>query len=66
VLQGETVIETLDDIIEELANRIGIYGAHGLGCEAGSTCRMCWTSGLRSRINAAVEIERKLKLADLF
>ena len=52
-------IETLEDIIEELANELSIYGAHSehsADCE----CRVCFTSQLRRRIDDAVEIERKL------
>lgn len=44
------MIEQLDDIIESLANAIGVFG------EARST----WTSRLRQRILAAVEAEAKL------
>jgi hypothetical protein len=54
------MIETLDDIIEDLANKLGIYGAHGRQCEDGSApriCRGCWTYNLKSRIRNAVEVE---------
>lgn len=55
------MIATLDDVIEQLADEIGIYGAHAeefpdSQCE----CRVCWTMHLRGRIVAAVDIERKL------
>jgi hypothetical protein len=53
------MIEQLSDIVEELANKVGVYGAaehHGDECG----CRVCWTSGLRSRILDAVRIERQL------
>ncbi len=64
-------IETIDDIIEEIADRRGIYGAHGdesdddtpsrtVTCTATKPCRVCWTCGLHDRIVAAVEIERQL------
>jgi hypothetical protein len=59
------MIETLDDIIEEIADRKGVYGAcphHDDGdCAADKPgCRCCWTANLRARIDAAVEVERKL------
>ena len=56
------MIETLDDIIEELADQVGVYGAgpenddHPEKCE----CRICFTVGLRDRIERAVEVEAKL------
>lgn len=60
-------IELLDDIIEELADRKGIYGSHGdelvdgdVTCTQKAPCRMCFTCGLRDRIIAAVEVERRL------
>ncbi len=62
-------IETLDDIIEEIADVRGIYGAHGdeleepphhVTCTATKPCRVCWTSGLRDRIVLALDNERKL------
>ena len=56
-------IETLDDIIEQLADRVGIYSAHNdnddEACEK-NPCRVCWTSNLRDHLMAAFEIERKL------
>ena len=61
------MIETLDDIIEEIANGMGVYGAHmdlpdgWDGCRPPNhSCRSCWTSYLRDRIERAMEIERKL------
>ncbi len=62
------MIETLDDIVEHLANRIGIYGAHAerpADCipdlsRSEKTCRSCWASDMKERILYAVEIERKL------
>jgi hypothetical protein len=55
-------IETLDDILTEIADRIGVYGAHGEPEDepCNPVCRMCFESDLRSRILAAIEIERKL------
>ena len=56
------MIETLDDIVEDLANKLGVYGAHNADCvgHTGKQCRVCWVTELRGRINRAVEIERKL------
>ncbi len=57
------MIETFEDIIEELANRSGIYGAHPEGKEESRSpchCRVCWTARLSNRIRQALEIERKL------
>ncbi len=54
------MIETIEDVIEDLANMYGFYGAHDdVECEK-RPCRCCWVSRLRARIEAAVEIERKL------
>jgi hypothetical protein len=53
-------IETLDDIITEMADRIGVYGA----CEGASEssgmyhCRICFEMGLRDRIKAPMRVER--------
>lgn len=60
-------IETLDDVIEYLADQAGVYGAHDDDDEPdpkGKPCRSCWTSVVRLRIEAAVEIERKLARQD--
>ena len=57
------MIETIDDIIEEMADAIGRWGAHfddhpeGSACE----CRMCFTVGLKQRILDAVEIENAIE-----
>lgn len=67
-------IETLDDITEQLADLLGVYGSHGdelddenptnaVTCTPKKPCRVCWTSDLRDRILAAVEVERKLNPA---
>ena len=50
-------IETLDDIIEALADKLYIYGAHDDSCTDKRPCRVCWTSDLRDHIEAAIEIE---------
>ena len=57
-------IETLDDIVEGLADAIGVYGSHTQYCAEDQTCRCCWTAELKSRIKAAVEVERKLEAED--
>lgn len=56
------MIETLEDIVEQLADQMGVYGAHREDeCAAPHyCCRPCWTAHLRSRIEQAVEVERKL------
>jgi hypothetical protein len=69
-------IETLDDVIEEILDVAGIYGAHTFepgeegaegdthpGCEASlkKMCRVCASSALNERIRAAIEVERKLR-----
>ena len=55
------MIATLDDVIEQLADEIGVYGAHTETHPEGShNCRICWTSDLRERIIDAVEVEQKL------
>lgn len=53
-------IETLDDLIEELADRVGVYGAHGEEDTPDADmyhCRVCFQMGLRARIEAAAKIE---------
>ncbi len=58
------MIATLDDILENLADQLGIYGAHtqerqerfGDDCQ----CRVCWTSATRARILSAIDVEHKL------
>lgn len=55
-------IETLDDIVEELADKFGIYGAgpedyHTKDCK----CRNCFCTWLKERIKKAAEVERLLK-----
>ena len=57
-------IETLDDIIEDLADKLGIYGAcrecvEESYCEE-NRCRVCFTSGLKSRLTMALDIETKI------
>lgn len=59
-------IETLDDIIEELADRLDAYGScHGdsvNGCESENChCRCGWVSELTRRLTDAFEIEQRLR-----
>lgn len=57
-------IETLDDIIEQLADEIGVYGAHDEDDEDAchiKPCRMCWTSSLHDHLIAAFKIEEQLR-----
>lgn len=52
------MIETLDDILDELADMAGVYGAHS---ETESRhCRSCWVSEYYGRIKDAVNVEIKL------
>lgn len=70
-------IETLSDIIQELADKIGIYNSHGEGEKVWISakvlgayhCRTCFETAIRQRIEAACKIEsimRRVKvLADV-
>jgi len=57
-------IETFDDIIEELMDKLGIYGAHPEDSpddfRKECPCRCCQTASLVDRIRDALEVERKL------
>ncbi len=60
-------IEVLSDIIEEMADRIGVYGAHGTDEENEGKqtdmyhCRVCFEIELRRRIEAACNIEALMR-----
>ena len=54
------MVETLDDVIEQLADWIGVYGAHDEQCTPKKMCRCCWTALMRERIERAIEVDRKL------
>ncbi len=57
-------LETLSDIVDELADRIGVCGAHDEENDAACAdkpCRVCWTSELTDRINTAVRLEQQLE-----
>ena len=66
-------VETLDDVIEEICDAMGVYGAHGdpddsstsrdeTPCEGRlrGMCRVCASAYLHKRIRKAAEIERLL------
>ena len=52
-------IETLEDIVEEIMDSLGIYGAHGDSCDT-RTCRCCASSQLNSRLRRAFYVDEKL------
>jgi len=63
-------IETLDDIIDEIADKCAVYGAHTEeDGEVGSWdmfhCRVCFVSSFRQRIEAAVQIEAIMRRVTL-
>jgi hypothetical protein len=58
-------IETLDDIVGDLADKLGIYGGcpnpgHE-GCGK-CTCRQGWEADMKARIREAVEVDRRMGL----
>jgi hypothetical protein len=56
-------IETLGDIIEQVADWIGVYGAHTDGEKI--DCRICFTINLRQRIEAACNIEALMRRVEI-
>jgi hypothetical protein len=53
-------IETIEDVVEEIMNGLGIYGAHeDERCDR-RVCRCCATSSLTTRLRAAFNVEKKL------
>lgn len=59
-------VETLEDIVESLADQLGVYGAHTEG--ETRECRVCFTSQLTERIERAVKRvthEENLKRLDV-
>jgi hypothetical protein len=56
------MIETLDDILQELGDAFLIFRVHyDDDCESKiGLCRRCWVARLRRRIENALEVERKL------
>ena len=56
------MIETLDIVLDDLFNAMGIYGAHNEDDECLETpCRMCLLSGYESRIREAIKNEEQFK-----
>lgn len=56
-------IETLEDIVEAFANKLGVYGSHNESyCSEDQLCRCCWTSHVEARIRRALEIEQRLNV----
>lgn len=53
------MLETLSDIVEQVADEAGIYGAHN--DQEKRPCRGCWTSDLTDRIWKAVRLEQALE-----
>lgn len=64
-------IETIDDIIEDIANKLGVYGAckstdpEGCDNEDPCCCRVGFTMVLKDRIYVAIENETKLEKAGI-
>lgn len=56
------MVETIDDVVSDIANQIGIYGA----CsddeqdDCSGTCRSCFEVQLRERILEAICVEKLL------
>ena len=56
-------IETIDDIVEEVLNKMGVWGGHPEEEPDGEcNCRCCQSSDLTERIRRAALIEVKLGL----
>lgn len=65
-------IETLEDLIDQLADWVGVYGAHDTdeprpGFSPELHCRVCFVSAMQTRIRAAANVEaimRRVSLSD--
>ena len=59
------MMETLDDVIEAIADMCGVYGdippLHPEDCQ----CRICFTVGLKFRILNTVDIEVLSRLTEI-
>lgn len=56
-------IETLSDIVDEILDKLGIYGAHDHSLDENNgtcNCRCCVFSELISRIRVAIDVGRRL------
>lgn len=59
-------VKTLDDVLAEICDVAGIYGAHGeeeneqCGPELKQMCRVCAENYLRDEIIAALDVEARL------
>lgn len=56
------MVKTLDDVIEQMADEIAVWGACTGEHSATDRCtgRPCWAAYFKSEILAAVEVDRKL------
>lgn len=63
-------LETLDDIVEQLSDKLGVYGSCGEYNDDPphneDKCRVCFTSGLKSRILESMKLEQTINLLRLF
>lgn len=50
-------VETVEDIVEELADKLGIYGAHSDICTEKRPCRVCWVPTMHQRLIDALRNE---------
>ena len=48
------MIEIPEDLAEQIADWIGVYGAHDECCSEKKPCRCCFTAGMESRIVRSV------------
>jgi len=54
-------LETPDELAEEIANKLYIYGSHDDAGECPKDCRICFTVDLTRRIRESVKNEELLK-----
>ena len=54
-------IETSMDLAEDLADLIGVYGAHSNYCKPEKPCRVCFVPELAERIRAAAANDAKME-----
>jgi hypothetical protein len=58
------MIETFDDVLEDLMDRIGVYGSHDpyndKDHEKCCRCRVCYREGLKQRILNGIHMEELL------